>query len=544
MDDAKESPAVSRHLIPTATILFPFALAAACGDGEAPVAAEGHDPFSSAIATLMIFDFDGEVVASSSWSAERMIQDQMLYTIGQLNGSRSVGRLDNLQLTNVMTTAIGSEYRITYHARLPVAWGSKTNLPSSYGFILPRSISGDAQQSFTDKYGSTCTDPSAHDLTAGSMWYYYRPRRASCSLDDADVVRLTASAVRGEDNTAGKYPEYHKIWEDHALQVIAIFGKYEDGATADDAGIDAYNSFVSLIRSEFGSSATIEPEDTPTDPGASHPDVTLRAARDGHAVEIHALLVDNVRTAGPAFDRRYNELSTEADMIFYNGHAGLGQNVRALVRKGQFRAGKYQIIFMNGCDTFAYVDGSLAQARALLNPDDPTGTKYMDIITNAEPSFFSSNASNDLALIRGILDVSSPKTYDQIFRSIDRSQIVVVTGEEDNVYYPGYEPGGGGGGGAWMGLKEGGAIARDEEKRYASPELEPGDYVFSISGEGDADLYVKTGTAPTTTDYDCRPYEDTSNETCSVTLSARGVIHAMVRGYAPSSTYMLIGRPR
>ena len=39
-----------------------------------------------------------------------------------------------------------------------------------------------------------------------------------------------------------------------------------------------------------------------------------------------------VAAAGAAFDRRYEELSTSADLIAYNGHAGLGQNVRALAQ--------------------------------------------------------------------------------------------------------------------------------------------------------------------------------------------------------------------
>ena len=30
--------------------------------------------------------------------------------------------------------------RVTYHARLPVAWGSKTRLPTSYDFVLPRRV--------------------------------------------------------------------------------------------------------------------------------------------------------------------------------------------------------------------------------------------------------------------------------------------------------------------------------------------------------------------------------------------------------------------
>ena len=41
------------------------------------------------------------------------------------------------------------------------------------------------------------------------------------------------------ENTTGKYPEYDKVWEDGTLRVVAIFGKYEDGATtSSDAGID------------------------------------------------------------------------------------------------------------------------------------------------------------------------------------------------------------------------------------------------------------------------------------------------------------------
>jgi hypothetical protein len=36
-----------------------------------------------------------------------------------------------------------------------------------------------------------------------------------------------------------------------------------------------------------------------------------------------------------------------------------------------------------------------------------------------------------------LLSYSAPKTYDQIFDNIDRSEVVLVTGEEDNVFQPG-----------------------------------------------------------------------------------------------------------
>ncbi len=518
------------------------AFIAGCGADVADIREEGvkEDPFSSDIATLMIFELDGEVVAPSSWSASTMIEDQMLYTIGQLNGNRSVGRLDALELTNIRTDTITGGYRISYHAKLPVAWGSKTNLPTSYELILPRDISSAAQTAFTTKYVARCVDSAAHDVDAGSMWYYYRPNNSGCTLDPVDVVRFRATVTRSNENTTGKYPEYHKVWEDNALNVVAIFGKYEDGATTGDAGISAYNRFVQSLRSEF-TNATIEPANTPSNPGVQYPDFTLRATRDGRTIEIHALLVDNVRTAGAAFDERYAALSTEADMIFYNGHAGLGDNVRALVRKGRFRASKYQVFFMNGCDTFAYVDGYLADARARLNPDDPTGTKYMEILTNAMPSYFASNAANDMALIRGMLSVTAPRTYTEIFRSIDAAQIVVVTGEEDNVYFPGYDPNGG----RVTVLDQRGAVAQNTEARYETAELQPGEYVVTLTHDatlpgGDADLYVRVGSAPTSSAYDCRPYDSGSNETCRFTLSGANKLYVMVHGYAAQSNAFVL----
>lgn len=520
-------------------------LSAACGDVRPGTIDPAEQPFSSHLATLMVFEFDGELLSPSSFRADSYIEDQLLYTIGQLNGSRSVGRLDNVTLSNITTTREGSSYRVRYHAKLPVAWGSKTNLPSSYELILPLNMDSTAIETFTTAAGPACAESGAHDLEAGNYWYYYRPSRSGCSLPRGGVVRARATATVSTENTEGKYPELHKVWEDDALIVVSIFGKYEDGATTDDdAGIAAYNRFLEVIQDELGN-VTTTPANLAADPGVASPDVTIEATRaDGRRVRVHALLVDNVRTAGAAFDARYGALSTEADLIAYNGHAGLGSNVRALVRKGNFRAGKYQIIFMNGCDTFAYVDGALAEARAALNPEDPTGTKFMEIITNARPSYFASNASNDLALIRGLLSYAEPRTYQRMFRDFDSAQVVVVTGEEDNVYVPGYQPGGGGGG-SWSGLDARDQVAKGDLRRYQTPVLKAGKYLVTLRHDtaqpgGDADLYVRAGSAPTSSSYDCRPYASGSDEDCAITLGAPAVLHIMVEGYGPTANAFVL----
>ncbi len=508
---------------------------------------EGKDD-SSVIATVLDFEFDGELITNSSWgAAKQVVQDQLLYTIGQLNYEHSVGRLDRVELTNVQKTSVDGKYKYTYHAKMPVAWGSKTNLPKTYTFVLPRDVSYEGTDAFTKKYNPACVDPHAHDVDSGSMWYYYRPQLSKCSLAEADVVKLSATVAVSAVNTTGKYPEYHKVWEDNRLNVVAVFGKYEDeGTTSADAGIAAYNEFVAAMKTRLKAySPTTIPETIPTAPGVSNIDIQWDATLpDGKQVQVNALLVNNVSNPadGGKFFARYEGLSTKADFIVYNGHAGLGQNVRALAQHGEWVSGQYLVLFMNGCDTYAYVDGSLAQVRAPLNPDDPTGTKYMDIVTNAMPAYFHSDSEATMAIFNGLMAYPTPMTYEQMFKNIDSAQVVLVTGDNDNVFVPGYPDNGGGGGGtAWSGMNESGSVAKAEEKRFSTPALDAGKYLFSMTGTGDADLYVRVGTEPTSKLYDCRPYKTGSKESCSIELNTAAPIHVMVRGYATSSTFELSG---
>jgi hypothetical protein len=108
-----------------------------------------------------------------------------------------------------------------------------------------------------------------------------------------------------------------------------------------------------------------------TNPGTSLTDVEFRATLADGKTDRRSTrcLTDNVRTAltqhrvqAPS----YEGLSTRADFIVYNGHAGLGANVRALARaRASWVAGQYLIMFENGCDTYAYVDGSIIEAHKL-----------------------------------------------------------------------------------------------------------------------------------------------------------------------------------
>ncbi|WNG41178.1 hypothetical protein F0U61_51350 [Archangium violaceum] len=59
--------------------------------------------------------------------------------------------------------------------------------------------------------------------------------------------------------------------------------------------------------------------------------------------------------------------------------------------------------------------------------------------------------------------------------------------------------------------------------------------------KGDADLYVKLGAIPTTSNYDCRPYQSGSTETCTISNPAEGRWYACSYGFSTYSTVTMKG---
>jgi vibriolysin len=102
--------------------------------------------------------------------------------------------------------------------------------------------------------------------------------------------------------------------------------------------------------------------------------------------------------------------------------------------------------------------------------------------------------------------------------------------------------GGGGGGGGTTALQNGvpvtgvsGATGADNNYTIQVP-AGATNLVMSISGgTGDADLYTKFGTAPTTSSYDCRPYVSGNSESCSVAAPQAGTYYIKVHGYSAYS---------
>jgi serine protease len=66
--------------------------------------------------------------------------------------------------------------------------------------------------------------------------------------------------------------------------------------------------------------------------------------------------------------------------------------------------------------------------------------------------------------------------------------------------------------------------------------------VTTSGGTGDADLFVKFGSQPTASSYDCRPYKNGNAETCTFSNPQAGTWHLSVNAYRTFSGLTLSGQ--
>ena len=83
-----------------------------------------------------------------------------------------------------------------------------------------------------------------------------------------------------------------------------------------------------------------------------------------------------------------------------------------------------------------------------------------------------------------------------------------------------------------------GALTKNQWKAFGPYNVAAGaTFKAELDGTGDVDLYVRKSAAATLGNYDCRPYQSGSKESCSIVGPA--VVYVGLNGYATSSSYTL-----
>lgn len=373
----------------------------------------------------------------------RQITSQLSFLVGYFNHFNSGPLLShakfNIESVKEDTTGRG-KYLVTYSALVPVAWTNRKKAPTHFEVILPNrsgpQFFENLLSEFKDGSLSDCREQN-ESLSVVNLFYHYRPQRRNCNFSDDTIAnrfafKLDASFSPSKLQTSNKSPEYARIWDDGLLDILLVFAKDKIGNRDyyDNGSLSYYQTFKKLNKTfdqlissnvDFNWSLRnnmqrfIENE---------------YLLEDNRRVRLRILLVDRITIATSSEIEKIKKYSAEADYVMYNGHAGLGSNIDRFMSLVEFDKSKYQIYFLNGCDTFSYYPSSAMTKVERTNTGDKA-SKWVDLITNAMPSYFNSMASNTTKMVEALID--GKVTYKEILKEIDDYQNATVMGEEDNI---------------------------------------------------------------------------------------------------------------
>ncbi|HYH95394.1 M4 family metallopeptidase [Hyalangium sp.] len=161
-------------------------------------------------------------------------------------------------------------------------------------------------------------------------------------------------------------------------------------------------------------------------------------------------------------------------------------------------------------------------------------------------SFQTSGGTGDLDLYVRFGSVPSASAYDCRPYTSGNAETCSFTNPQAGTWYvmlnayssysgaslKGTYGGGGGGGGTPVTDTASGTVAKNENDRFGPYSVVPGtQFKVVMTGTRNPNLYVRFGSAPTTSVYDCRPSLSGASETCDLTVPAgQSAAHIMVRG--------------
>src|SRR5205085_4863811 len=101
------------------------------------------------------------------------ITAQLFYTIGPLTNAGANSRVGSMVPTNVASEpADGDQVKISYHAKLPVAWPKSKTAPESWDVVVPRRADAAGLSAFNDAYDGKC---GKNEYGRETFWHDFLP---------------------------------------------------------------------------------------------------------------------------------------------------------------------------------------------------------------------------------------------------------------------------------------------------------------------------------------------------------------------------------
>lgn len=210
-------------------------------------------------------------------------------------------------------------------------------------------------------YDKNCTDE--HYTEFGDFWYFYDPFRSGCEhLSRSPMavnvdIKITASEYKKLQLTP-KLPTLRGDNGNGNLFSIYIISGYYEKANRKDIGYQGFKEIQNELA-QLGFEISTKRPKTNTPLNIYTKTITLDNGK-AIEVEINHLLVDtDIGIRSNVFAKFFKEAVSEADVIVYGGHSGLGGNLdipslEAKAGKLSFNPKKNQIFFFDSCSSYSY----------------------------------------------------------------------------------------------------------------------------------------------------------------------------------------------
>ncbi len=259
-------------------------------------------------------------------------------------------------------------------------------------------------QGLFERAGATCaTDPDtmmppdAHDLGAHNLFYYWDPSRAGCRIGEAELVTAEYK-IESSLDSPNVYPEYDQLVADGRIDMGVIFGQIEHGELKrNDWGFISFNDLTRAFTNKGFRIVERFPENR------GH---RLEKTMQGRLVVSITMytpvgFADNVPRDEAS--TRFRDAIRASEIFYYNGHAFYG-SLDVLDDPSAYPAGRYQILFMDACWSYAYYTKQIFRNRATAT--DADGYALTDVINNTEPGITGS-------------ELTAAILYDNIFKGAE-----------------------------------------------------------------------------------------------------------------------------
>jgi hypothetical protein len=303
-----------------------------------------------------------------------------------------------------------------------------------------------------------CTESHGQYPDMSLFWYYWDPERSGC--DHKLGVQYQIIPIQLKKMTVNQklsYPEYSRLIRSRAngekeFRITLAFGYAEDNSRPNpdmdqDIGAREYRKVINYMRQQrfqgFQEQPILPREYEPENSSQTAMGYRYWVIRDGIQYVIQVVIsseIDQMLIFAKSFARDHDSF------FAWFGHSRVGWGFDAdrmrdyLTHQSNLYkvTSLYQIVYWAGCNSYSYYTLPFFQMKA--GPQDPLGTRNLDIISNGLPSYFSINALKAKIMLKHILNWKMKSSYQQIIQELEREAsrygfrhvLINVMGDEDN----------------------------------------------------------------------------------------------------------------